>query len=213
MYFSDIVTLRLETKTLDSYGDPVSTFTDTSVFADKQSVKRSEYYTANMAGISIDAVFVVHAEDFNNQTVVTVPATAAKATVKAASAITDTLTITIGTGVSTLKVLLTTAGTDALAVTKSDPDDGTINIALAKTTPAKNTAALIQTAIRALTTVNGVSVTAAACEAGGNWDTAAVATGETESVNLTGIAAANYEIVRSYQKGEGTVELMCRRRD
>lgn len=115
--------------------------------------------------------------------------TAASAVVKAASAITDTLTITttiaLGTASNVLKVLMTTAADDNLAVSKTD-ETKTINIALAKTTAAKNTASAIQTAVRALTTVGGVNVSAVTCAAGGNWDTAAVATGEAAVVSFSG---------------------------
>lgn len=115
--------------------------------------------------------------------------TAAAAVVKAVSAVTDTLTITstiaLGTASNVLKVSLTTAGNDTLAVTKNDGTK-TINIALANSTANKNTASLIQTAIRALTTVGGVNVSAVTCAAGGNWDTAAVATGEAGAVNFSG---------------------------
>ena len=114
---------------------------------------------------------------------------AAAAVVKAATAETDILTITetaeMGETANDLKVLLTTAENDTLAVTKTD-ETKTINIALAKTTAAKNTTALIQAAIRALSTVGGISVAGAVCAAGGDWDTAAIATGETEAVNFSG---------------------------
>lgn len=70
MFFSDRITLRAVTRTPDSYGDASNSYTDTVVWADKKSVTRSEFYTANMAGVKIDAVFAVHAEDYGNQTVV-----------------------------------------------------------------------------------------------------------------------------------------------
>lgn len=127
-----------------------------------------------------------------------VVASAAKAIVKAASAATDTLTImsTVALGVASnaLKVALTTAADDVLAVTK---DDGTktINIALAKTTAANNTAALVQTAVRALATVGGVDVSAFVCVPGGAWNTAAKATGETGAVGFSGGKASTAAIV------------------
>lgn len=70
MFFSDKITLRAITRTLDSFGDAIPSYTDTIVWADKKSVTRSEFYAANMAGVKIDAIFVVHAEDYDNQTVV-----------------------------------------------------------------------------------------------------------------------------------------------
>ena len=114
---------------------------------------------------------------------------AAAAVVKAASAITDILTITetvaLGATGNSLNVLLTTAAGDTLAVTKTDGTK-TINIALANTTAAKNTASLIQSAIQALTTVGGIAVGGVTCVAGGNWDTAAIATGQAGSVAFSG---------------------------
>lgn len=114
---------------------------------------------------------------------------AATGVVKAATAVTDILTVTAtvaqGDTANDLKILLTTAAVDTLAVTKTDGTK-TINIALAKTTATKNTATLIQVAIRALSTVGGIDVSAYTCTAGGNWDTAAKATGETAAVSFTG---------------------------
>jgi hypothetical protein len=131
-------------------------------------------------------------------------AAGASAVVKAATAVTDKLTIalanTTGYAGNEPLVNLTTAEDDTLAVSKDD-DTKTITIALADTTASKNAAALIQAAIRALGSVANVSVAAATCTAGGNWDTAAVATGETAPVQFSGgapeiatPAGANYEI-------------------
>jgi hypothetical protein len=135
----------------------------------------------NVDGVSVDRGFLAHF-----QVAATVAATAV---VAAASAATDYLTITgtaaLGARVNALSVLLTTAEDDSLAVT-GDDDTGIITISLANTTATKNTAALIQTAIRALTTVAGVDVSSFTCTAAGNWDTAAIATGETAAVDFTG---------------------------
>ena len=69
MYFSDSVTLRKVSYSLDGYGDSIPSYVDTVVFADKQSVKRSEFYAAQTAGIKVDVVFTVHSEDFYDQTI------------------------------------------------------------------------------------------------------------------------------------------------
>ncbi|SMC63310.1 hypothetical protein [Sporomusa malonica] len=128
----------------------------------------------------------------------TTPAIAATCVVKAASAETDILTTTIpasiGAAGNALSINLTTAGNDTLAVTKDD-ETGVITIALANSTASKNTATLTQAAIRALTTVGGVSVAAVTCAAGGNWNTAAVATGETAAVAFTGGQTAASQVV------------------
>lgn len=80
-----------------------------------------------------------------------------------------------------LYIKLEAAADDVLAVSASDTT-GEINIKLAKTTAANNTAALIQAAIRGVTpgggaagVVKGISVAAITCTAAGNWDTAAKA--------------------------------------
>jgi hypothetical protein len=123
--------------------------------------------------------------------------TAASAAVKAASDAADILRLTstaaLGSASNALKVLLTTAGNDTLAVTKTDGTK-TINIALANATAAKNTAALIQTAVRALATVGGIDVSAIVCEPDGAWDTAAVATGEAGAVAFSGGLASSAAI-------------------
>lgn len=71
MFFSDKITLRAVTRAPDSYGDSIPSYTDTVVWANKKSVTRSEFYAANMAGVKIDAVFEVHAEDYEDQMAVT----------------------------------------------------------------------------------------------------------------------------------------------
>lgn len=58
---------------------------------------------------------------------------------------------------------------DALSVVEDPSDDQNIIIKLANATDTKNTAALIQTAIRALTTVNGISVAAWTATANSEW--------------------------------------------
>lgn len=163
--------------------------------------KKGQTIQTDVSDVSCDRSFLAHFQvPANKATVAAVNAihaaktnpainVAASAVIKAASAETDILTITetvaLGATANALNVLLTTAADDVLAVTKTDGTK-TINIALAKTTAANNAAAAIQVAIRALTTVGGISVAAVTCTAGGNWDTAAVATGETGSVAFSG---------------------------
>ena len=68
MYFSDQITLRAITRnTLDDYGEAIEIRTDTVVWANVQSVKRSEFYAANTNGIDATMAFEVHVEDWNNQ--------------------------------------------------------------------------------------------------------------------------------------------------
>ena len=137
--------------------------------------------TTDIEGVVVDRAFPAHFQVF-----ATVAATCA---VVAASAATDILTISgtaaLGARVNALSILLATAEDDTLAVA-GDDDTGIITISLAKTTATKNTAALIQVAVRALTTVAGVDVSAFTCVAAGNWDTAAIATGTVAAVAFTG---------------------------
>lgn len=53
---------------VNSVGIPVLTETKTTVWADKLSAKRTEYYAANAAGIRVDIVFSVNADDYTGQT-------------------------------------------------------------------------------------------------------------------------------------------------
>jgi len=61
-------------------------------------------------------------------------------------------------GTEDISIEITTNSSDALSVAVDSSDSQNIQIKLASTTAAKNTATLIQVALRALTTVNSVSV-------------------------------------------------------
>ncbi len=177
----------------------------------REAYKHNDGQTiTNDINAKADRVFIAHLHWSETQAVAadtdgvhaavacTKPAIASSCIVKAISAVTDILTVTapssVGATANTLKINLTTAETDALAIAKVDTTK-TINIALANATASNNTAAKIQVAIRALTTVGGVSVTAFTCTAGGNWDTAAIATGETAAVAFTGGQTATPDII------------------
>jgi len=120
------------------------------------------------------------------------------ATLVAASAETDTLTINFvatqtDTPVGKISFVLDANTSNELAVSAVDAT-GVITIKLASSTAASNTAALIQAAIRAVTPsgeggvegiVNGISVAAVVCVAGGDWDSAAVA--ESTTTDMTDV--------------------------
>jgi len=165
--------------------------------------KLGQRISTDIAGVAMDRAFLAHFQvaalsatvaDTNGVHLAkTNPAinVAAECVVEAASAETDILTVSstvaIGVGANVLKILLTTADDDTLAVTETAATY-TINIALANTTATKNTASLIESAIQTLSTVGTipVDVSAFTCAAGGNWDTAAKATGEVAAVDFTG---------------------------
>lgn len=120
------------------------------------------------------------------------------ATLVAASAETDILTINFvatqaDDPVGKVSFVLDANTSDALAVSGVDAT-GVITIKLASTTASKNTAALIQEAIRGLTptgdgakqgTINGIDIAHVVCVAGGNWDTAAKA--ESTTTDMTDV--------------------------
>ena len=59
----------IDTETVpNEVGIPVLTETKTTVWADKLSVKRTEHYAANAAGIRVDIVFSINADDYTGQT-------------------------------------------------------------------------------------------------------------------------------------------------
>lgn len=68
MYFSDSIFLRAIVHTTNVNGFPTDTPTDTSVFANKKSAARSEFYAANANKINIVQVYEIHVEDWGNQT-------------------------------------------------------------------------------------------------------------------------------------------------
>lgn len=49
-------------------GVPVYSRTPTEVFAEVKSVTRSEWYAANQSGRRADIVFVINADEYDNQT-------------------------------------------------------------------------------------------------------------------------------------------------
>lgn len=170
--------------------------------------RRGQRIQTNADGVVCDRGFIAHFQvpaakatvadtaGIHAAVACTTPAVAASATVKAASSESDTLTIAapaaLGAAPNALSVLLTTADDDNLAVTA---DNETINVALANATASKNAAAAVQAAIRLLETVGGVDVSEFTCTAGGDWDTKAVATGETEAVPFEGGQTAAADVI------------------
>lgn len=65
--WKDIITLRTEIVTQDDYGSPIVTYTDSEVWANRKSVKRSEFYAANANGIDLTVTFEVRVEDYDGQ--------------------------------------------------------------------------------------------------------------------------------------------------
>lgn len=68
MRMLDEITLRAITRTQSASGYPVETVTETTVYADVMSVKRSEFYSAGAAGMRADIVFIINADEYDGQT-------------------------------------------------------------------------------------------------------------------------------------------------
>ena len=67
MYWRDGVTLKAVTEGRDADGFPKETITETTVFADVSSTKRSEFYAARQAGISLALTVKLRAADYDGQ--------------------------------------------------------------------------------------------------------------------------------------------------
>ena len=67
MRMSEIIKLVTSTTAPNEVGIPVETTTSVDVYADRKSVKRTEYYAANAAGSRADVTFVVNADDYSGQ--------------------------------------------------------------------------------------------------------------------------------------------------
>lgn len=67
MYWRDTVTLEAVEHGMDSEGYPKETVTETEVFADVQSVRRSEFYAARQIGITLAIAVKLRAGDYAGQ--------------------------------------------------------------------------------------------------------------------------------------------------
>ena len=67
MFFSDIITLIGIAESKNEAAEIAETKTETEVYADCRSVKRSEFYAAQTAGIKAEIAFTVKAEDYEDQ--------------------------------------------------------------------------------------------------------------------------------------------------
>lgn len=67
MLFRDVVDLIGVVSDTNSIGDTIETETRTEVFADKQSVRQSEFYQAAATGLRPELMFVVRSIDYNQQ--------------------------------------------------------------------------------------------------------------------------------------------------
>lgn len=67
MYWRDTVTLEAVTHGADEEGYPRETVTTTDVYADVQSVRRSEFYAAKQIGVTLAIAVKLRAADYDGQ--------------------------------------------------------------------------------------------------------------------------------------------------
>ena len=62
------ITLRGTSTSSSATGYATQTPTDKTVFADKASIRRAEFYAADANGDNLDIAFIVHADEYDGQT-------------------------------------------------------------------------------------------------------------------------------------------------
>lgn len=67
MYFSDKIKLIAISHTENSMGDTIETETETEVFANKKSIRQSEFYQAAATGLRPEIMFEVWSEEYSSQ--------------------------------------------------------------------------------------------------------------------------------------------------
>ena len=154
-------------------------------------VQIGRLHIPNAAALDTDGVMTAKARA-TGSTTAWVASTCTLNSATAGDDLTVTAPMMLGAAPNALKIKLETNSTDVLAVSVATD---TITIKLAATTAANNTAAKIQAAIRALGVVNGIDVSGFACAAVVNWDTTAIATGETGAVAMASGVTGSVDII------------------
>lgn len=67
MLFRDVVKLISVATAENDIGDPVEVPVEREVFADKQSIRQSEFYQAAATGLRPELMFVVRSVDYNGE--------------------------------------------------------------------------------------------------------------------------------------------------
>lgn len=68
MLFKDVISLITVITTENELGDVIEETTERQVFADKQSVRQSEFYQAAATGLRPELMFVVRTIEYNGET-------------------------------------------------------------------------------------------------------------------------------------------------
>ncbi len=195
-YTGGATTIKLKKNHEFKVGDFISnglvataiTIIDTTTSADYDGVT----LTAKLDDLDIAADYVL----YQGASETTAQATAATAAVE--DIVDAILTLSVPDGTNRIKMIISQNGSDALAVTFTE-STATLAIALADTTPANNTAATIQTAVRALGVVGAFNLTAWGFAAAGTWDAAAVGAILTDPSDYTSGGVAYAECAEKYE--------------
>lgn len=67
MMWRDVVMLRSVTNAINEYGDMIESATDVQVFANKKSIRQSEFYQAHATGLRPELMFEVRSVDYDEQ--------------------------------------------------------------------------------------------------------------------------------------------------
>jgi SPP1 family predicted phage head-tail adaptor len=67
MLFRDIIDLVSITRTVNDVGSYTETEVKNTVFADKKSIRQSEFYQAQATGLRPELMFVIRTIDYNNE--------------------------------------------------------------------------------------------------------------------------------------------------
>lgn len=66
MRWSDVIDLSTVTTTYDDYGSPVDTEVWNTVFANKKSIRQSEFYQAHAVGLKPEIIFEIREVEYTN---------------------------------------------------------------------------------------------------------------------------------------------------
>lgn len=64
---NELVSLKSVTTTVDEIGDTIQTVVWKEIFAEKKSIKQSEFYQAQSVGIKPEITFVIHPSEYENE--------------------------------------------------------------------------------------------------------------------------------------------------
>ena len=65
--FKDVIKLISVTYTLNDYGEKIPTETSRTVFANRKSIRQSEFYQAQVTGLKPEIMFVIRLIDYDEE--------------------------------------------------------------------------------------------------------------------------------------------------